>query len=329
MEDQMLEESTLTEDYSDESQQTESEETVVEETAESTPQDTTEQSQPGAEKPNYYTDEEYYEFLEKSPLHMDRSRVSPEHLRDFDAVVKRERAVIGDYTRKTQGLAQKQKEFEMQNLTPEERFYREFATNPVNVRKDVHRAIRILEKQKLAAIREADDNKVDEIEANIARIEEALDEAEAKYVSEASFLNSVKDMETSFNAEIVKDFPDYFSGRAESLTKHLVNEGIDNRVIALMAYPPVLDHILKSHGITDIDGVTASKQIIRCVNKAYERANPAKIVEKKEVKKPPHTGASSTDLASEPNLDAVRKKAMKEGDLGSWANYLLEKSKVA
>ncbi len=58
-------------------------------------------------------------------------------------------------------------------------------------------------------------------------------------------------------------------------------------------------------------------------------AKSAKIVEKKEVKKPPHTGASSTDLASEPNLDAVRKKAMKEGDLGSWANYLLEKSKVA
>lgn len=288
-------ESTLDENLIlDESQPTEQQtDTLVEEegTQQSQPTDETEAVRETGN--NFYKPEEFRELLRKSPLHMDRGRVSPDHLDYFDAVVEREREIQADYTRKTQELAAKRKEIEAQ-LSPEERFYREFTQNPIKVKRDVESAISNLEIQEVEAMEMADYQKVREIRSQIAKIRDIFGRTEERYVSERSHVDKAKSLETVFQTEIIKDFPDYFSGRQENLTRHLEKEGVDVRVQALFANPVVLDHLLKAHGITDIDGITASKQLIKAVNKAYERANAAVSADKKEIKRPPHTGTSGT-----------------------------------
>ncbi|GEM_PF-5724461 len=317
-----------------ESQQTEGQTDTLVEDEEGTP---VEESQPTETETkaevdtgsSFYKPDEFRELLKKSPLHMDRSRVSPEHLDYYDAVVERERAIQADYTRKTQELAEKRKELEAQ-LSPEEKFYREFVANPLQIRRNANNYIADLRMKEADALEAMDFQKVREIRASITQAENLLNTVEERFAIEKSRLDGARNVELAFQTEIIKDFPDYFSGRQENLTRYLENEGVDVRVQALFANPVVLDHLLKAHGISDIDGVTASKQLIKAVNKAFERANAAVSADKKEIRKPPHTGTSG---AGEPSkkvgIEAARERAVKEGDISSWANYLLEKGKVA
>lgn len=236
---------------------------------------------------NFYKPEEFRELLKKSPLHMDRSRVPQEYLEVYDIAAETARAMQADYTRKTMELSEKRKQ-----LSPEEQLYREFIQNPLKLKKDVETAISNLELQEVEAMAMADYQKVRELRTQMAKIREVFSQTEERYANDKSRLDNANNVHMVFQAEIVKDFPDYFSGRVENLTNYLANEGVDTRVQALFADPMILDHLLKAHGITDIDGITAAKQIVKAINKAYERANAAVSADKKEKKRPPHTGTS-------------------------------------
>lgn len=276
---------------------------------------------------NYYTPEEFSELLKKGSVFIDRNRVSPEQLVYFDATLEREKAMQADYTRKTQEIAERQKQLEEQRLSPEEKFTREFFANPLKVRRDVENTISSLDLQEADALEEMNYQKVREIRSQKALIRKVLADAEEKLAQSQYQINSAANIDMAFQKEIIKDIPDFYNGKQEQLTKYLHSEGVDPRVQALFANPVILDYLLKTHGITDVDGVTASKQIIKAVNSAFMRANAGNTANQKEIKKPPYTGTSGAGVIGGNNASAAREKALKEGDIGSWADYLLAKSK--
>jgi hypothetical protein len=116
----------------------------------------------------------------------------------------------------------------------------------------------------------------------LMRLRESLIANETQKVASAQQMNHyIESMSNRANVEVLKDIPD-FQNKVLALDKFAIEDGIDQRVLQMITNAPVLDALLKGANITDIDGVQAVKQLVKFVNKQYERKTAAQSAETKK-----------------------------------------------